>query len=197
MSSPTDICNLALGHLGEEPDLASIEPPDGSTNSYHCARVYPIARDQLLEMHAWTFASDRKTDLAELTSTSSAWPYAYAVPANIIKTRIALPEGYTNDDKDGLEFKVEGDIIYSQAPIHTLIVTKPVPDATKYSPMFVTSLAALLAFHLVGPVLKANAGNTKKAMLDLFRMEFGLAAPSNANSDNAKATHNPGWIANR
>lgn len=197
MTSPVDICNIALGELGEDPDITAIDPPDGSANSYHCARLYPFARDQLLEMHAWTFASARKTNLAEVTSDRSAWEYAYELPNNVIKPRIALPEGYTDDDRDGLEFKEEGSRIYSHVPIHTLVVTERVTDANKFSPLFVSALSALLAFHLVGPVLRSNAGDRKKTMLDLFRLQLGIAAPANASRDNSTAKHNPGWIANR
>ena len=59
MSSEVAICNLALAHLGDSATVASIDPPEGSAQSEHCARFYPIARDALLEMHAWKFATRR------------------------------------------------------------------------------------------------------------------------------------------
>ena len=56
MASEVDICNLALGHLGDNATVSSISPPEGSAQAEHCARFYPIARDALLEMHNWNFA---------------------------------------------------------------------------------------------------------------------------------------------
>ena len=50
MASEVDICNLALGHLGDNATVASLNPPEGSVQAQHCARFYPIARDALLEM---------------------------------------------------------------------------------------------------------------------------------------------------
>ena len=59
MASEVDICNLALSHLGDTATIASLDPPEGSAQAEHCARFYPIARDSLLEMHAWGFATSR------------------------------------------------------------------------------------------------------------------------------------------
>ena len=36
MASAIDICNLSLSHLGESPDIASIDPPEGSSYAKHC-----------------------------------------------------------------------------------------------------------------------------------------------------------------
>ena len=50
MSTPVDICNLALARLGDEANVQSISPPDGSTQAALCAQFYPIARDTALTM---------------------------------------------------------------------------------------------------------------------------------------------------
>ncbi|NBQ76422.1 MAG: hypothetical protein EBU14_13895, partial [Acetobacteraceae bacterium] len=59
MASEVDICNLALANLGDTATVASINPPEGSAQSEHCSRFYPIARDTLLEMHNWNFSTRR------------------------------------------------------------------------------------------------------------------------------------------
>ena len=70
MASEVDICNLALGHLGDNATVSSISPPEGSAQAEHCARFYPLARDALLEMGYWNFAM-RRVALAQLTMN---WP---------------------------------------------------------------------------------------------------------------------------
>jgi hypothetical protein len=67
VASEVDICNLALGHIGDSATVSSINPPEGSAQAEHCSRFYPIARDSLLEMHNWGFATKR-TNLALLSS---------------------------------------------------------------------------------------------------------------------------------
>ena len=60
------ICNLALSHLGDTAAVASIKPPDSSVQAQLCARFYWVARNALLEMAAWGFAT-RRVVLAKLT----------------------------------------------------------------------------------------------------------------------------------
>ena len=77
MASDVGICNLALSRLGDAATVSSIDPPEGSTQADLCATFYPMARDSLLEMHAWAFAT-RRVDLSLLTAETDAWVYAYA-----------------------------------------------------------------------------------------------------------------------
>lgn len=79
MPSKIDICNLALAHLGDEATYSSIAPPEGSAQAEHCARFYPVARDALLEAHAWTFATTRARSRRRRTRPAG-WLYAYARP---------------------------------------------------------------------------------------------------------------------
>ena len=90
MASEVDICNLALGHLGDNATVASLEPPEGSAQAEHCARFYPIARDALQEMHPWNFCTKRIA-LALIDGVSySQWKYVYAEPSGVIQTAACL-----------------------------------------------------------------------------------------------------------
>ena len=90
MASEVEICNLALAHLGDEATVASIDPPEGSAQAEHCARFYPIARDGLLQMHPWNFAS-RRVSLASVTMPYTMWKYAYACPGDMMVAVAVLP----------------------------------------------------------------------------------------------------------
>lgn len=63
MASEVEISNLALSRIGDSATVSSINPPEGSAQAEHCQRFYPIARNSLLEMHAWSFC-DRRIQLA-------------------------------------------------------------------------------------------------------------------------------------
>ena len=69
MASAVDICNLALARLGDSATVASIDPPEGSAQSEHCARFYPLARRQIFEAHNWSFLI-RREKLAPLHQES-------------------------------------------------------------------------------------------------------------------------------
>ena len=61
MASVADICNMALGHLGDSATVASIDPPEGSAQAEHCARFYPMVRDARARAKAAGKSSVRST----------------------------------------------------------------------------------------------------------------------------------------
>lgn len=91
MTSEVDISNLALSRLGDDATVSELDPPEGSIQAEHCARFYPIARDSMLEMHNWNFATKR-IPLTPVTLPSNAgWLFAYAKPADCIQFIAVLP----------------------------------------------------------------------------------------------------------
>jgi len=164
MASVVDICNLGLGHVGDEATVSSISPSDGSAQADHCVRFYPIARDLCLAMHAWSFNTRRKAGaLVSNAEQPTSWVYTYQVPNEAINVISVLPEGYTDDIDDGVEFVQEqlstGErVIYTDSENVTLRYNVLVTDTTKYTPGFVAMVARLLASYLAGPIIKGEAG---------------------------------------
>lgn len=201
MASEVDICNLALARLGDNATVASIDPPEGSAQAEHCARFYAIARDSLLEMHAWKFATRRVT-LATLTVATWNWTYAYAEPSGALKLLAVLSATAAND-ADTQDFEAASDesgtaIVLTNQEDATLRYVARTTDTTKFSPLFVDALAWLMASYLAGPVLKGDAGAAAaKACYQSFLVAFSLAKTSDANQRNVRPDHSPAWIAGR
>lgn len=207
MSSVVDICNLALAHLGDVAQVASITPPDGSAQSAHCARFYPIARDEVLEAHAWHFATTRAV-LADTTAVYSPpgdWLYSYALPSMFLRALAVLPEAAA-DDADGAPYQIEviedgtTKVLYTNVPVATLRYVRGVTDPTRFSPMFVSALSRLLASYLAGPIIKGQRGTAvAKDQLQLYRATLGMAEASDANSQRTRvyADHRPSWTTDR
>lgn len=222
MASEVDICNLALGQLGDSATVASLNPPEGSTQAEHCARFYPIARDSALEMHAWGFATLR-VNLALLSNQWPEWRYAYAQPNDALNLLAVLAPDATNDYSTGVilsgtlagnvntgtgiytpqEFTSESDnngnpIILTNQVNATLRYTRRITDPTRFSPLFVQALATLLASHLAGPILKGELGRqTAKALLQEFTVWLGKAAVSDANQQRNDVKQSVAWMAGR
>lgn len=193
MSSDVDICNLALSHVGDEAQVAAIDPPDGSIQSAQCGRFYPIARDLLLEMHPWTFATKRVV-LAEVDNPSPwDWKYAYALPSTCIRPLSALnpgvPERFLGQGSDEgshpyiVETSADGGLVlFSNVPAAVLRFIDRVDDTTRYTPAFVATLARLLASYLSGPILKGDTGMAVAVkQYQLFGAEYAKATAMNAN----------------
>lgn len=201
MASEVDICNLALARLGDNATVASIDPPEGSAQAEHCARFYAVARDSLLEMHTWKFATRRAT-LAALTVETWNWTYAYAEPSGALKLLAVLSATAAND-AETQDFEPESDdngtaIILTNQEGATLRYIARTTDTTKFSPLFVDALAWLVASYLAGPVLKGDAGAAAaKTCYQSFLVAFSLAKTSDANQRKVRPDHSPAWIAGR
>ncbi|HET8869798.1 MAG TPA: hypothetical protein VFM48_05095 [Aquabacterium sp.] len=224
MASEVDICNLALAHLGDEATVASINPPEGSAQASHCARFYPIARDGLLEMHIWGFASKRAALALVGTYVTSTWKYAYAAPSDVVNYVAILDPDAQDDYSVGLQmsntgiyaapvrnlgvytpqqFAVEADdngndIIYTNVENAVLRYSHIVTDTTKFSPLFVTTLSHYLASMLAGPLLKGDVGRqVAEEQLKLAAAMQARAEGSDANQRNIKPAMGASWMVNR
>lgn len=190
MASTVDICNLAMSHFGQAANISSINPPDGSAEAEHCARFYPVALVEALEFHPWTFAKKHAT-LAELVNDRDDFAHAYALPADCVKPRRVLPEGYTDDENDGVEFDCEGGKLFTNAANATLVYTFKQVDPTKFSGPFVTGLSLKLAAYVAGPIVKEPSGRMQALLEQRAALKLSEAAASNGNSDRHRAVHRP------
>lgn len=165
MASEVEICNLALGHLGDTATVASLDPPEGSAQAEHCARFYPIARDMMVQAHAWNFAT-RRIQLAQLGEAPYGWAYAYARPANAYDVfDIQYPETMDNYQQS-YAFVCESDdegqeVIYTDVENAVARYTAQVTDTTKFPPLFTLALSWQLAGLLAGPILKGDVGSAE------------------------------------
>lgn len=201
MASEVDIANLALARLGDNATVASLDPPEGSVQAEHCARFYPLARDALLEMHAWKFAT-RRVLLAKLAVPSWNWSFAYAEPADVLKLLGVFPAKAANDDEtqpyEAESVTTGASIILTNQEDASLRFIARVTDTTRFPPLFVDALAWLLASYLAGPILKGDAGAAMaKACLQSFMLVFSNAKVSDTNQRKVRPEHKAAWIAGR
>lgn len=165
MASIVDICNLALAHLGNKAQVVSISPVDGSVEADYCARFYPLARDEILELADWSFARSRATLTLLATNPSTTWEYAYALPSDcMVPRRIVTGEYYMHED-DSRDFEVEGTAFLTNKKDAVLIYTRPMEDPTKFSAGFITALSYKLGAYLAGPILRGESGANASASL--------------------------------
>jgi hypothetical protein len=217
MATEVDICNLALAHLGDTATVASLDPPEGSAQAEHCARFYPIARDGLLEMYAWGFATKR-VQLALLTNSWTEWDYTYAQPSDTVNIIAVLPPSATDDYSQALvnvpvvsaggsyvpqpfscEINNEGTpIILTDQEDAVLRYTALVSDTGNFSPLFITTLSWYLASMLAGPLIRGDAGAAEaKRCLAMVQNFLSQAMESDASQRRVDVAQKVGWIQGR
>lgn len=213
MASEIDVCNLALSHLGDTATIASLDPPEGSAQAEHCARFYPIARDSMLEMHAWGFAT-RRARLALLASGWPEWNYAYAQPADALNIIAILPPSSSDDYSTGIPDSAGGpyvpqpfsceineggaSVIYSDQADAVLRYSSTVSDPTRFSPLFTMALSWHLASMLAGPIIKGEAGAAEaKRCAAMMQAYLSKAVESDSSQRRIKPEHVVSWMAGR
>lgn len=198
MSSVVEICNLALSHLGDDATIASIDPPEGSAQAEHCATFYPLARNVVLESHAWRFATKRSL-LAELVSDGWGWQRVYAQPLNCLRVLSILP-ATAHETSETAAFDVKttsSDVvaIYTDLPDASALYLSKVEDSSRFSPLFVDALARLLASYLAGPVIKGDSGaKMAQTQYQAYRSILAQAINSDASQRQGEITHTPSWM---
>ena len=203
MASVVQICNMALSHIGEEANVSSIAPPDGSVNAGLCATFYDAVRAEMLESGDFNF-SLKRVALAEVANASTTWAYAYAKPSDCLKAkRIPYPldtvtvftqddTNYNPNDRGGAEFDIEGEVIYTNEPEAVLLYVRDVTDSTKFTPSFTVALSYLLASYLAGPIIKGSEGTrVGDAMRERATNIGNASATTAANASSTVTDFNP------
>lgn len=211
MATEVDICNLALSHIGDKGTIASIRPPESSTQATLCARFFDMARDNMLAMNAWGFATKRAI-LADLTGTVTVpphWTYAYAVPSDVINRMVVLSsESLMEEETEGFVHELGDDasgtrILYTNVETAYVRYTARVTNPANFPPLFTEALSRLLASYLAGPIIKGEAGvGMAKEQLGMARAYAATAATEDANQSSNKTLrsdsyHQAPWIVNR
>ena len=216
MASDVDICNIALSYLGDTATVSSLNPPEGSAQSQHCARFYPFARDSLLEMHSWGFATKR-VKLALLSTADAEWTYAYAQPNDAVNI-IAVIDPTAIDDYSQSSinsaiapggsyvpqpFSCEIDatgaqIILTNQALAELRYTALVTDSASFSPLFNITLAWFLASMLAGPLIKGAEGAAEsKRCMGMMKEILSNAIESDASQRRIDINQKVSWISKR
>lgn len=222
MASEVDICNLALAHLGDNATVASLEPPEGSAQAEHCARFYPIARDALLELHDWNFATKRAL-LAQVDNLWPQWSYSYLQPADCLRViavldktagadqSISVPAPYSQSGlaNTGMgrytpqdyvcETNDSGDEVILTNQVDAMVrYVAFVTDTTKFTPLFVTTLTWKLAAMLAGPVLKGEAGRAESKRCEAMASAWlAKATDSDTKQRRVQTQQSVSWMAGR
>lgn len=220
MASDVEICNLALAYIGDSATVASIDPPEGSAQSEHCARFYPIAKRLLLDSHAWSFLTKRVA-LAELTNDTTQWQYCYAFPSDCLDVLAILPFEstddyntnnvvYTNQDINyqyptnytpqefSVEVNADGNVIYTNQPTAVCRYVSDTANEASLSPTLVVALAWQLASMLAGIVVKGEAGASMVIKCSQMAEAYlKKAIDADCKQRNITVTQSVPWIANR
>lgn len=179
MSTPTEIANLALSHLGVGKEIANIET-EQSQEALAMRRFYTIAREATLRDFHWPFANiEIALNLVEENPTAS-WSFSYRYPTDCIKLK-KIWSGIRNDSRQSrVPFKIirdiSGRLIYTDMRNARMEYTFNETDSQRFTPDFVQALSFRLAAYTAprltsGDVFKLTELNMKSYFLEITRAQ--------------------------
>lgn len=187
-SGAVSICNKALAMCGESAAITSLDTSvDLSSEAALCSQFYDASMQWALEARNWSFALTRRP-LAPVASDSSAWEFAYVMPADCVRPLSVIPSETTDDNvlaggstdswplspvttildnnpnfvvpqQFSHEIKADGTrVIYSNLEDAHLRYVAKVTDTTRYTERFREAVQYKLASYLAGAILKGRKG---------------------------------------
>jgi hypothetical protein len=178
-----EICSLALGSVGFA-GIASLD--DATKEAQLCKRLYPVARDAVIETRLWSFARARYILDPAAEPPLFGWTYRFARPAEVLRV-------FRVDDGGGeyrIPWEIEGSSIYADVAKLYVLALKRVTDTAQFSSAFTMALAARLAAELAVPLTENS--KLQERLWGLYEREVREAAGtdgSQGKSEQVKSTY--------
>ncbi|RKX27484.1 MAG: hypothetical protein DRP45_00945 [Candidatus Zixiibacteriota bacterium] len=184
MASPTDICNIALAHVGSK---SIIDLSDESKRARLCKQFYPVFREELLRAHPWNFAI-AEAELAEKVATPLfGFDKIYSLPADFLRL-VRLQNRY-------IDYRLEGGNLHAnESPIQIKYV-QIIEDSERFDSSFTLALSYRLASALALPL--ADDNNLHNIMVDRYRKEVANARSMDAQENPATQIQADEWLDSR
>lgn len=178
MASSTEICNLALGHLGLGKSITSLET-EQSEEANSCRRFYDIALERSLRDFNWPFAK-RLTTLALVEENpNDEYRFAYRYPTQCLKIHRIL-SGSRNDSRQSrVHFTIGGDaagqLIYTDQPDAQAWYSFLETDPDKYTPDFTLALSYLIAHYIAPSITGGDPFKVGERAMQQYMLEVARA----------------------
>ena len=192
-TSPTDIANIALGHLGSPLILDIDDSSNKAARSLKAAFV--DAAKKVGYMHDWNCLRSRQELVQTGNTPPGGYEFEYLLPAQCLRV-ITINDDDQRSDNDNWD--VEGRLLLTDADSVILKFTKYIPQVTKWSPGYVEAVALELAGRTAVAITQSKGKSVE--MKQQFQLE--LAAFKKMDSAERKrkvidSTKNSSYIRSR
>lgn len=175
INSKSDICNLALGNLGNFGTISDIDTPTNDKERTF-ALWYDVCRQFTLKLMVPNFALNRQYVAAMVATPVFGYGYAYALPTNCLRV-LGIGEAWQKRN----DYAVEGNLILSDdqftggAPIRYVMDVK---DVNQFSPEYIMLLAQYIAAYTCLSITQDQAKTDK--LMEKLPASMTIASGVNA-----------------
>lgn len=184
MTTEVDICNGALGFLGQG-QITSLT--DGDTKASTCAQRYPVARDSVLQMHPWNFAIKRAQRSADTAAPVYGFANAFSLPADCLQVLDLEDAGL------GEDWRVENGKILADlgSPLRFRYIAR-ITDPVRFSPLFRDALELYLASQMATAL--TDSQSRRENLLREFRALLSEARSTDAQEGYPQNIDGSHWL---
>ena len=180
VTSPSEICNLALSILKVDENITSVESPLSAIERV-CAQWYDVTRRELLRSHPWSFARKRASIARNATAPEFGYDDAYNLPNDFIRL-LFNGESYTVSNPD---YSIENGqiLVNNDGAALDICYVYDVTSVVKMDPLFIDLFAMELALKmfpaLVGikPSVQALLASERNRLISQARSINGQENP--------------------
>ncbi len=173
-TSPTKICNQALGKIGTKRINDLADTTDSKPEAIQCRLHYEPTRDALEESYNWVFNSDRATLSADAETPDFEWDYQFILPTDFLAMRSIYENRISNVNYRS--YALEGDRLLTNESTMQIRYTKKVVNPTKFDPLFIKLFVALLANELIVPLAGGDKHLAGKIEREIDKLESQVRA---------------------
>jgi hypothetical protein len=186
MASKTEICNLAISHLGHGKEISNVDT-ENSSEATICRRYYETALRAILRDAKFTFATKNVALGLVGSNPTTEWNYSYRYPSDCIFFR-RIWSGSRNDTNDTrVEYKIIRDdtglLIYTDMENAVAEYTFYNDDEGQYPPDFVMALSYRLANLIAPSITKGDPFGMGAKAYEMYLMEITRAQASSYNEE--------------
>ena len=150
-TSPVDICNLALDHVGDLP-ISSVEVPTDARGEV-MARWYDQTRRSVLREYCWNFAQ-KYTTLARTGDGEGPHDDKYLMPADCVRLNVVGTDIYDRIE----DYDISGRYIHTSAGASLAIrYNRDIDQVSQMDVLFINILAMRLAIKIAYKMSKKKS----------------------------------------
>lgn len=191
-ASKTEICNMAIAHLGQAKPIDDFDT-DRGVPARACRTFYEEALKETLRDFDWPFAR-KVVDLALLTTLDEdddhpheEWQYAYRYPSEALAFRKILSGSRQDTQATKVPFEQyedsDGIIILTDQEDAQAQITILREDVERYPSDFVLAQSRKLAFLIAPLVTGGDTFRQQEKQMKLYMMQMDKAQANMANEE--------------
>lgn len=201
MASSTEICNLALKHLGVGKAIANLT--EQSTEARLANSFYVTVRDATLRDFNWPFATKNSapglvTEIGDALHPTDEWQYAYRYPSDCINMR-RIESGIRNETNDQrIPYKISRDdsgrLLLTDQQNAKIEYTVKITSEEEFTADFVLAFSFHLALMMAPGLTGGDPYKVGERCERMYNFLMTKAQAQAANEEQPEALPEAGYI---